>query len=63
LHHAPRIGEERPVRSDAAAIFIRRSDVVGANRDEPAIGDFETRDGVALALPLDGDLWGRSRRG
>jgi hypothetical protein len=38
LHHAPRIGEERPVGADAAAIFIRRRDVVGANCDEPAIG-------------------------
>jgi hypothetical protein len=29
------------VSADAAAIFVRQSDIVGANRDQPAIGDLE----------------------
>jgi len=41
LDDTPRVGEERPVGTDSAAIFIRLSDVVGANRDKPAIGNLE----------------------
>jgi hypothetical protein len=41
LDNPPRVGEERPVGTDSAAIFIRQSDIVGANRDKPAIGNLE----------------------
>jgi hypothetical protein len=41
LDGAPRVGEERPVGADSAAILIRLSDIVSANRDQPAIGDLE----------------------
>ena len=41
LDGTPRVGEERPVGTDSAAIFIRQSDIVGANRDKPAIGNLE----------------------
>jgi hypothetical protein len=40
LDDTPRVGEERPVGTDSAAIFVRLSDVVGANRDKPAIERF-----------------------
>jgi hypothetical protein len=41
LDDTPRVGEERPVGTDSAAIFIRLSDIVGANRDKPTIGNLE----------------------
>src|SRR5262249_47508246 len=41
LDFTSRIGEERPVGTDAAAIFIRLGDVVGADRDQPAITNLE----------------------
>ena len=41
LDDAPRVGEERPVRTDSAAIFIRLGDIVGADRDKPAIANLE----------------------
>src|SRR5262249_20249753 len=41
LDGAPRVGEERLVGADAAAIFIRLSDIVGANSDKPAIGNLK----------------------
>ncbi len=41
LDFAPRVGEERPVGTDSAAIFVRLGDVVGANRDKPAIPNLE----------------------
>jgi len=41
LDDTPHVGEERPVGTDSAAIFIRLSDIVGANRDKPAIGNLE----------------------
>jgi len=41
LNDAPRVGEERPVSADTAAKFIRAGDVVGADRDEPAVADLE----------------------
>jgi hypothetical protein len=37
----PRVGEERPVGTDTAAIFVRLSDIVVANRDKPAIRNLE----------------------
>src|ERR1700688_610565 len=39
LDDAPRVGEERPVGVDSAAILIRFGDIVGADCDETAIGD------------------------
>jgi len=41
LDTAPRVREERPVGTDSAAIFIRLGDIVGADRDQPAIGNLE----------------------
>jgi hypothetical protein len=41
LDHTPRVGEERPVSTDSSAIFTRLSDIVGADRDEPAIANLE----------------------
>ena len=41
LDETPRVGEERPVGTDSAAIFIRPSDIVGANCDKAAIGNLE----------------------
>ena len=41
LDGAAGVGEERPVGADAGAIFIRLGDIVGADGDEAAVGDFE----------------------
>ena len=41
LHQTPRVGQERPVSADSAAIFIRLSDIVGAYCHQPAIGHLE----------------------
>ena len=41
LNHARRVGEKRPVGSDATPVFIGLSDVVGADGDETAIADLE----------------------
>jgi hypothetical protein len=50
LHDAARVGEERPVGAHSAAIFIRLGDVVGADRDQPGVGNFH------LAVELDQPL-------
>ena len=41
LHFARWIGEERPMGTDAGAIFIRLSEIVGADRDQPTITNLE----------------------
>src|SRR5262249_38051105 len=41
LDGAPHVGKERPVRTNPAAIFIRLSDIVGADRDKSAIANLE----------------------
>ena len=41
LNFSPRIAEERPVGADSCAIFSRLRDIVGADRDQPAIGNLE----------------------
>ena len=41
LDYTRRVGEERPVGADAAAIFIGLRDIVGADCDQPAIGNLE----------------------
>jgi hypothetical protein len=37
LNNAPRIGEKGPVSAYSTAIFVGLGDVVGADRDQPAI--------------------------
>jgi hypothetical protein len=52
LDDTPRVGEERPMGTDSAAIFIRLSDIVGANRDKAAKGNLElTMDSISPSGP------------
>ena len=39
LHNTPWVGKKGPVRAYSAAIFVRLGDVVGADRDQPAIAN------------------------
>ena len=57
LVDTPRVGEERPVGTDSTAIFVRLSDVVGANRDKPATGNLELtmKLNKPFRLPAPGD--------
>src|SRR5882724_744341 len=41
LDHTTCVGEKRPVGTDSSAIFIRLGDIVGANGDEPTIGNLK----------------------
>src|SRR5258708_4552433 len=41
LDGTPQVREGRPVGADAGAILIRLGDVVGANRDQPAIANLQ----------------------
>jgi hypothetical protein len=41
LNYAARIGEEGPVSADPRAIFAGLGNVVGADCDQPTIGNFE----------------------
>src|SRR5258706_567106 len=41
LDNTPRVGKEGPVGIDATAIFIRLSNIVGADCDQPAIADLD----------------------
>jgi hypothetical protein len=41
LDETSRVGKERPMGIDSAAIFIRLGDIVGADRDQPAIGNLK----------------------
>ena len=41
LDETPRIGEERPVGANSAAIFIRPGEIVGSDRDKPSIANLE----------------------
>src|SRR5271157_3695861 len=50
LYNAPRIREERPMRADTAAKFVGLYDVVGADRNQPAITNLH------LAVKLDKSL-------
>jgi hypothetical protein len=50
LYHTSRIGEESPVSADSAAIFVGLGDIVGADGDQPAIGNLE------FAVKLDQQL-------
>jgi hypothetical protein len=47
LDDAPHVGKERPVGAETAAILIRLSNIVSADRNKPAIADLE------LAVQLD----------
>jgi hypothetical protein len=40
LNDAPRIGKKRPVRTDSTAKLVSLTNIVGADRHEPAIADF-----------------------
>jgi hypothetical protein len=53
LNNTPCVGEERPVGSDSAEIFIRFGNIVGAYRDQPAIGNlkFTMKLNKSLRLP------------
>src|SRR5271165_7340042 len=53
LNYAPRIREERPMRADAAAKFVGLYDVVGADRNQPAITNlhFAVKLDKSLSLP------------
>ena len=62
LDDAPRVGEERPVGTDSAAIFIRLSDIVGANRDKAAKGNLELMMEFDKSLSAGGP-WGKNLRG
>jgi hypothetical protein len=39
LDNTPRIRKEGPVSADTATVFVRLSDVVGTDRDKPAIAN------------------------
>jgi hypothetical protein len=41
LNDTPSVREKRPVGIDSAAIFIGLGDIVGANCDQPTIGNLE----------------------
>src|SRR6202042_3145019 len=41
LDHTPRVGEEGPMSADSGAIFTCFGDIVGADRDQPTIGDLK----------------------
>ena len=41
LHFARWVGEKRPVGTDSGAIFFRLGEIVGADRDLPAIVNLE----------------------
>ena len=41
LDYSARVGKERPVGADAAAILTGLGDIVGADGDQPAIRNFE----------------------
>jgi hypothetical protein len=45
------------VGADSAAIFIRLSDIVGADRDQPAIGDLKLAMELDQAFSLPAVLW------
>lgn len=49
--------------ADAAANFIGLGDVVGADRDQPAIADLKLTMKAEPALRAAGDPWGRNPRG
>ena len=63
LDDAPRVGEKRPVGADAAAVFVGLGEVVGADRDEPRVGDLHLAMELRRALRPAGDPWGKIHRG
>ena len=52
LHHAPRIGQERPMRVDAGPVLVRRNQIVRADGDEAAIADLHLAMELNQALRL-----------
>ena len=63
LDDPPGVGEKGPVGADSAAIFIRLGDIVGADRDQPAIANLQLAMELQPALPLACGPWDRSLRG
>src|SRR5215469_7828098 len=57
LDLARRVGEERPVGTDSVAIFIRLGNVIGANRDQPAIANLEFTMKLNKPFMLPAVLW------
>ena len=57
LDLACRVGEEGPVRTNSGAKFIRLSNVVGANRDQPAIANLELEMKLKKQFMLSAVLW------
>src|SRR5258706_15661100 len=56
LDFTPRIRKERPVGTHSAAIFIRLSDIVGANRDQSAIANLKFSVELNKPFSLPGSL-------
>ena len=52
MDNATGIREERPVRVDAVAIFVRLDNVVSADRHQPAISNLEFAVKLSQALML-----------
>jgi hypothetical protein len=52
LNHATRVGEERPVRAHATPIFVGLTDIVGTNRDQPAIRNLQFSIQLNQTFPL-----------
>jgi hypothetical protein len=57
LDFTPWVREERPVGADSCAIFSRLGDVVGADRDQPAIRDLEFTMELNQPFRLPAVLW------
>src|SRR6267142_4818701 len=57
LNNAPRIGEKGPVRPYSAAIFVRLGDIVGADRDQPAIAYLDLTMELQQTFGLTAILW------
>ena len=63
LNNAPRVGEKRPVRAYSAAIFVGLGDIVGADRDQPAIANLHLTMELQQPLGLTAIFWAEARRG
>ena len=57
LNYAGRIGQKRPMRTDARTVLICRSQVVRANCDEAAITDLHLAMKVDESLRLSAIFW------
>ena len=57
LNDAPRIGEKGPVSAYSAAIFVGLGDIVGADRDQPAIADLHLTMELQQTFGLTAIFW------